>query len=182
MDRGEDIRTAFNKGKISIEEIVSAITFLNCQGIVHGDIKPENIVFHEGKAKLIDTGIATKAHLSTNGEYYVEKELYSTPYIDIEYRDGQENSIKCEIYALAMTYLAIMTSKFPSFGDVSVYTRGINTTSSTGIDWFFRQAGKLQQDRPSIKEILETAPSNLIVRVYTGTVFSEPLIKQGPEM
>ena len=81
-----------------------------------------------------------------------------------------------------MTYLAIMTSKFPSFGDVSVYTRGINTTSSTGIDWFFRQAGKLQQDRPSIKEILETAPSNLIVRVYTGTVFSEPLIKQGPEM
>lgn len=181
MDRGEDIRYAFNKGKISIEEIISdslsAISFLNSQGIIHGDIKPDNMIYHKGKCKIIDMGLARKSRLSNNGEYYITGGLYSSPYIDIEYRNNQENNIKCEIYALAMSYLAIMNSKNPLFGDVSIYAG----TSNTGVDWFFNQAAKLQEDRPSIQKLLGTAPSDLIVRHHTGTLFSESLIQQGPE-
>lgn len=178
MDKGEDIQTAFNEKKISLEEIVSdtlsAITFLNHQGIVHGDIKPNNIIYHNGLAKLIDMGLARKAHLSEDNKYYVTGLVHTSPYIDIEYVDDQENSINCEIYALAMTYLGIMTNTKPNFGDVSVR---INPTN-TGINWFFNQAARLQADRPSIQNLLKTAPPDLIVRHHIADMYHDPLFEQ----
>lgn len=179
MDRGEDIKDAFKEGKIGIKEIasdtLSALTFLNHQGIVHGDIKPDNIVYHDGYAKLIDMGLARRARLSEEG-YYVTGSIYTSPYKDVEYWEDQENNIKCEIYALAMTYLDIITTKQPQFGEISTFTN----SSNTGIEWFFNQASKLQANRSSIQTLLKTAPSDLVIRYHTADMYHDPLFEQDP--
>lgn len=71
MKRGYDIQEALHDKLITIEEVIadtlSAVTFLNSQGIEHGDIKPSNIMFHKNKAKLIDMGFACYGELNTDG-------------------------------------------------------------------------------------------------------------------
>lgn len=42
------------------EEILVAFDYLSQLKILHRDVKPENIMFHDGEIKLIDFGFSTK--------------------------------------------------------------------------------------------------------------------------
>lgn len=171
MKKGEKIRTAFTEGKITIEEIISdtlsAIAFLNSQGIAHCDIKPGNIIFHKGKAKLIDMGLARYTELNTDGQYYIKGEAYTPEFKDLEYVARQYNNIKCEITALALTYISLLINKIPEYG--------FNYESKIPhLDYLFTEAKKLVVDRPDIQSLIDNAPQELIVRHYTGIIFKEP--------
>ena len=80
---GQNIKTAYDSKKISLKEIksdlLSAVAFLNSIGIAHCDIKPDNIIFHDGKAKLIDMGIARRAYPTKMANITLLKKLILHP-------------------------------------------------------------------------------------------------------
>lgn len=172
--RGKNIRKAYKDGDIKIEEIISdimsAIAFLNSNGYIHGDIKPDNIVFHKGKAKLIDMGRFTKAKLNSDDQYYVKDILYTYMYRDPEYTENQWTNIKCEIYSLAISIKEIIEQEIPYFGSLYGYK-----TDISHLDWFFDEASKFIEERKDINYLLNNSPEDLIVRRYTGTIFTVPI-------
>jgi serine/threonine protein kinase len=181
MERGEDIITAYSgykkgkkveKSKISIEQIIldslSAIAFLNSKGIAHRDIKPGNMVYHEGRCKIIDMGGAKKCDLNIDGEYYVKGVSGTPDYIDPEYYDKQYSSIKLEIYSLAASYVHIVTGNI-FFGSLYTYTPTDNR-----IDWFVEQANLFWVDRPNIHTLLQQAEAKYGKNADIGISFEEP--------
>lgn len=173
--KGKDINEAFQDRDITIEEILSdvlsAVAFLNENGYIHGDIKSGNIIFQDGKAKLIDMGRFTKAKLNDDGQYYVKETLYTYIYRDPEYTVDQYTNIKCEIYSIASSCKEILEGELPYFGDVYSYR-----TDIPHIDWFLENATKLIEERKDINYLLNNAPKELIVRKHKGTIFTTPLI------
>lgn len=172
MPMGENIGTAYKNNKITFYEIISdtlsAVAFLNSVGIAHADIKPENIVFHKGKAKLIDMGSARYGELNIDGKYYINNIAYTDYSLDPEYSYQQYNNINCEVYALAVTYTTLLIPQSISFGSVYHYYKKIKTRDI--ID-FIDTALKPVNSRPNAEELLAQSP--LIVRRYVGILFEE---------
>jgi serine/threonine protein kinase len=170
---GENIKTAYNK-KISLKEIksdlLSAIAFLNSIGIAHCDIKPDNIIFHDGKAKLIDMGIAKRAYLQQDGKYYITEGAYTPPYMDIEYSSTQQNNINCEVYAIIVSIVEIWSGKEPFFG--SIYA-SIKDIPESEFKDFVKIGTSYADTRPNAIELLKQSP--LVVRRYTGSHHDIPL-------
>lgn len=173
--RAKNIIEAYNDGDITIEEILSdilsVVAFINKNGYVYGDTKPGNILFHEGKAKLIDFGRFTKAVLNKDGQYYVRGTLYTSVYMDPEYAEEYYNNIKCEIYPIASSCKEIIENEIPCFGDVYGYKSG-----KKNMDKFFAEATITVEERKDINEILEESQKNLIVRTYEAKINVPPFV------
>jgi len=168
MEKGISITQAYKNNKITIEQIISdtlsAIEFMNYQGFAHCDIKHSNMIYSQGKAKIIDMDLSRKATLSDDGFFYITEVAYTEGFRDPEYIFVQWNNISCELYALAMSYYVIMSEgKLPEVGNLYHFKSGIEH-----VDWLLNEILVTQDLRPSIQHILNTAPKNLIVRRHEG--------------
>lgn len=72
-----------------------AINTLNSNGIIHMDIKPQNIIMNGKNVKIIDFGVSTSVNENVNG-YSVE---YSAPEVD----SGEYITPKADYYSLGIT-------------------------------------------------------------------------------
>lgn len=174
MPFGENIITAYKNKKIRLSEILSdllsAIAFLNSIGIAHCDIKPGNIIFYDGKAKLIDMGIARRTHLYQDGQYYITEMAYTPPYMDPEYSHRQQNNINCEVYAIAVTIAEIWDTETYLFCNIYELIEGVPESEFKN---FLIEGISYADVRPNSMELLRESP--LIVRRYTGTDYSGSL-------
>jgi len=108
--RGILLHKAIQKGMISlrqaVRDVISAVAFLNVNGICHGDIKDANIIYDNG-VKLIDFGLSRTAVLFEPSSpfprptYYMRGISYSEWYRDPEYVPGEFNPITSEMYSIA---------------------------------------------------------------------------------
>jgi serine/threonine protein kinase len=157
MPRGKSITSSYKKDKISLSQIIldscSAINFLNTRGIAHGDIKPDNMVYHDGRCKIIDMGLAVKGELF-DGDYYITGELYTPEFRDIEYSIEQNNNIKCEIYALVTSYMFIVEDL--QEGDIADSGQLCSYTHPR-LDWLIQIALTPLNRRPSLRTVLRRA-------------------------
>ncbi len=134
---GESLRERLDREQqLSIEEavhhgraIASALDYANRQGVVHRDVKPENVMLYEGEAMVMDFGIA-KA-MSTIGADTLTQSgmMIGTPaYVSPEQAAGELNldgrsdqySLACMLYEMlagerpfnAPTAQALMAKRF----------------------------------------------------------------------
>lgn len=93
------------------KEIALALGAAQEAGLIHGDVKPENILFDENyRAKLVDFGIASALSADVNA-----KEIWGTPYyIAPEKARGKKADIRSDLYSLGATLYHALTL-FPPF-------------------------------------------------------------------
>lgn len=77
-------------------DMVKAISTMHARGIVHRDIKPQNIFLQDGKAKVGDFGIARTC--STNGR--VRTPVGTPLYLDPQRCEGRDYGQKADMWSL----------------------------------------------------------------------------------
>ena len=95
------------------KEIAIALGAAQEAGLIHGDVKPENILFDENyRAKLVDFGIASALSSDVN-----VKDIWGTPYyIAPEKAKGKKADIRSDLYSLGATLYHALTLHPPFDG------------------------------------------------------------------
>ncbi len=94
-------------------QVAGALSAIHEQGIVHRDMKPDNIMIRaDGSLALADFGIATQMQTELHGEK--TGEVYGTPsYLSPEQATDSEVDHRADIYALGVMFFEILTGKKP---------------------------------------------------------------------
>lgn len=112
------------KGKLEIIEsiqiamqIVNGIREAHMHGIIHRDIKPQNVmVSSDGKAKVMDFGIARAVTAQT----ITANTVGSVHYISPEQARGSACDERCDIYSIGITMYEMITGRVPFDGESTV--------------------------------------------------------------
>lgn len=95
-----------NKVISVIEQIAKALQYIATQGVVHRDVKPENIILMpNGMAKLTDFGCAIAT--GTSGDMVAGSLAYMSP----EQLEGLPLDERADIYSLGATLYRLLTGK-----------------------------------------------------------------------
>lgn len=93
-------------------QILRALQHAHDKGIVHRDIKPQNIMLLEnGTIKVTDFGIARFSHSETRT--VTEKAIGSVHYISPEQAKGELTDEKADIYSVGIVLYEMLTGKLP---------------------------------------------------------------------
>jgi serine/threonine protein kinase len=108
-------------GKIPEEEalrlicqIADGLGCAHAQGLIHRDVKPDNImVTRDGQAKLLDLGLAKDleggAELTRAGQGLGTPDFMAPE----QFRNAKNASVHCDVYSLAATLYMMVTGRYP---------------------------------------------------------------------
>src|SRR5206468_7968022 len=107
---------SIRKGVELIRQICEGLREAHAQGIIHGDLKPENIMLDEtGDVKIMDFGIARVASTTTTTA------LSGTPaYMSPEQAEGRPIDMRSDIYSLGLLMYEVFTGHMAFSGDTPI--------------------------------------------------------------
>ncbi|MCL1630906.1 Stk1 family PASTA domain-containing Ser/Thr kinase [Sporolactobacillus sp. CPB3-1] len=111
-----------------MKQIILAIAHAHEHGIVHRDIKPQNILIDESEhVKVTDFGIALAVSGATIT--YTHSIMGSAHYLSPEQAKGGKATVKSDIYAIGIVMFELLTGKlpFPGTSPVSVALKHLSS-------------------------------------------------------
>jgi tetratricopeptide (TPR) repeat protein len=199
---GESLRTRLGRGPLptgeavaALRDVARALAFAHARGIVHRDIKPDNVLLSEGSATVTDFGIAkaiSAARTGGGGETLtMAGTSIGTPaYMAPEQAAGDPNiDHRSDIYAFGCMAYEVLTGRPPFTGQSPAKLLGAHLGERP------RDVRELRADTPEplaalVMQCLEKDPggrpqqANDLVRVLdtvtsSGTATAAPSILAG---
>ena len=129
-----------------ITQIMRGLAHAHSRGIIHRDIKPQNImVLRDGSVKVADFGIAC---LANEGQTLTQEALGSVHYISPEQARGDRTDARSDIYSAGVVLYEMLTGRLPFEGDSAVSV-AIQHLSSTPLN-----PRELNPDIPEAMELI----------------------------
>src|SRR6188768_3890111 len=124
--KGETIREKLNREtQFGVDEAVriarevaDALDYAHRHGVIHRDIKPENILLHDGRAMVMDFGIALAVSAAAGGRMTETGLSLGTPhYMSPEQATAEkEISARSDMYSLGSVLYEMLTGQPPHVG------------------------------------------------------------------
>jgi eukaryotic-like serine/threonine-protein kinase len=121
---GDDLKQMIDKaGPLPIDQVVelgreiaAALAFAHERGIVHRDVKPQNVLLSEGRAKVTDFGIARSLDVE-HGVTQTGTVLGTSNYIAPEQASGQPIDDRSDVYSFGVVLYELLTGEVPFPGE-----------------------------------------------------------------
>ncbi len=122
-----------------VADLVGTLAEYHAAGLWHKDVKPDNIIVHDGRAHLVDFGLVTPLRssmtLTTHGtEYFRDPELVRMALRGVKVH--QVDGAKFDVYAAGAVLYSVIENSFPAHGGLSQITR----TCPEALRWVVRRA------------------------------------------
>ncbi|MBY0491825.1 MAG: serine/threonine-protein kinase [Gemmatimonadaceae bacterium] len=124
---GETIREQLHREtQVAVEdavrltrEVADALDYAHRRGIIHRDIKPENILLHDGRAMVMDFGIALAVSAAAGGRMTETGLSLGTPhYMSPEQATAdKELTPRSDVYSLATVCYEMLAGEPPHLGN-----------------------------------------------------------------
>ena len=127
--RGETLRQKLTREvQLSLDDaiaitrqVASALDFAHSEGVIHRDVKPENILLHEGEAMVADFGIALAVHGATENRITQMGMLVGTPeYMSPEQAVGEAVDNRSDVYSLGCVVYEMLAGEAPHRGPTAM--------------------------------------------------------------
>jgi serine/threonine-protein kinase len=139
-------------------EVADGLDFAHRHGVIHRDVKPENILLSDGHALIADFGISRALAGNENGEALTETGVsVGTPaYMSPEQASGQPVDARTDVYALGAVLYEMLAGEPPFTGP---------TPQAIIAKRFHTDAVPLRAVRPTVPEQVDRAVSRALARV-----------------
>src|SRR3954470_11598446 len=101
------------------EQILRALGYAHKRGIVHRDVKPQNVIIdHDGQAKVADFGIARAGDTSqmTQAGAIIGTMQYLSP----EQAEGRPVDRRADLYSVGIVLYELLTGRVPFEGEATI--------------------------------------------------------------
>jgi serine/threonine protein kinase len=122
-----------------VADLLDTLSRYHGGGLWHKDVKPENVIVHDGRAHLVDLGLVTPLRsamtLTTHGtEYFRDPEMVRMALRGVKVH--QVDGAKFDIYAVGAVLYFLLENTFPAHGALSAFSR----RSPEALRWIVRRA------------------------------------------
>lgn len=122
-----------------IDDLLQTLHAYHRGGLWHKDVKPENIIIHDGTAHIVDLGLVTPLRsamtLTTHGtEYFRDPEMVRMALRGVKVH--QVDGAKFDVYAVGAVLYFVCENTFPAHGALSNFTK----RSPEALRWIVRRA------------------------------------------
>ncbi|MGN6392462.1 MAG: protein kinase domain-containing protein [Gemmatimonadales bacterium] len=154
-------------------EVADALAYAHALGVVHRDVKPENILLSAGHALVADFGVARvlgPRHGAITGEGTT---VGSPAYMSPEQAAGEPTDGRTDVYALGCVLFEMLTGRPPFTGSSAMALMARRLVES---------APEVRALRPDVPPWLERSLRSALARevaerFHTATAFAEALIE-----
>ena len=100
------------------EQVLRALGYAHKRGIVHRDVKPQNVIIDaEGQAKVADFGIARAGHSEMTETGAI---VGTVAYLSPEQAQGQPVDRRSDLYSAGVVLYELLTGRVPFEGEAAV--------------------------------------------------------------
>jgi serine/threonine protein kinase len=160
-------------------QILAGLTYAHSQGVVHGDLKPENVLvshsvaegkIEEGSVKLNDFGVGLVAVAAAMGTGSSSRLMRSSTsgtvttlaYVSPEQKEGAAPDAKCDLYACGVMLFELLTGERPAGAESP---SDLNPQVPRELDEVFRRAYARRDRRYATAQELLTAVETIAAKM-----------------
>jgi eukaryotic-like serine/threonine-protein kinase len=109
------------RGAAIVLDVCAALSEAHSQGVIHRDLKPGNVLLHDGdRAVVVDFGMAKIMTGGGTGTTALTQHnmVFGTPeYMAPEQARGDELNARCDVYATGIILYEVVTGRVPFIGN-----------------------------------------------------------------